>query len=111
MTHRTLVAGCIAIGLVGVSIALGTLYQTELRIERAKLEAQLAGYELDDSEQSVLLATFDQRGPFLTALISGTAGVGLLGLGGVLGLFELASLFGRPAAAAAKTVPGPAGTK
>ena len=109
MALRMLVAACVALGLVGVSIALGTLYRSGLEIERAKLEAKLKGYELDESEQSLVLATFDQPGAFWTALVSGTAGVGLIGLGGALGTFELVSLLRRPIATDA--VPGPSGAK
>ena len=96
MAHRVFIAVCVALGLAGVSIALGTLYRSGLEIERAELEARLNGYELDESEQSLVLATFDRPGSFWTALVSGTLGASLLGLGGVLGLFVLADAVRGP---------------
>lgn len=91
MANRFLVAVLIGLGLMGLSIALGTLYLGEVEMSRAALEAELRGETLEESGQEALLATFDNPARFWTALVSGTVGVGMLGVGGVLALYQLAS--------------------
>jgi hypothetical protein len=87
--QRTGIATVVALGLAGVSIALGMLYSASTDMARAELEARVAGYEMSEREAAPLLAAFDHPKRFLTALIAGTGGVACLGFGGVLGLFAL----------------------
>ncbi|MEM1184942.1 MAG: hypothetical protein AAGI53_08050 [Planctomycetota bacterium] len=71
------------------------MYNIELQVRASLLDAELRGQSLTDSEQDTLLAVFDKPSQFWTAFVGGTAGVGLLGFGGVLLLFELAVLLFR----------------
>jgi len=90
--HRYLIAAAVGLGLVSLSVALGSLYNIELEVRASLLEAELRGHSLTDSEQDTLLAAFDKPSQFWTAFVGGTAGIGLLGFGGVLSIFELAVL-------------------
>jgi len=103
------IAVLLGLGLVGVSIALGMLYRNETAIARATLEAELRGQSLTDSERDLLLAEYDNAARFLTAFVFGTVGVGLVGFGGALGLFEVLATLG--AGRVSKPVPGPPGAE
>lgn len=93
--HPGLTAALCAIGLAGVSIALGLLYRDQSLQERALAELSIAYQRpLDASDNDDILAAWDP-GLWLGALVSGTAGVALLGAGGVVFLYDLPRLVRR----------------
>lgn len=83
------IAACIALGLAGISVALGMLYLDFVRREGAWVEATMRGPTMNASQQDALLLAWTETPGFVTALTSGTIGVVLLGLGGVMMIFEL----------------------
>lgn len=87
--RRLTIALCVALGLGGVSIALGMIYLDYVKREGAWVEAGMRGHDLTTDEQDTLLKVWTDKNSFVPALIGGTLGVVLLGLGGTLALFEL----------------------
>ena len=83
------IALCVGLGLALVSVALGCLYMNERRVQRATMELVHAKGEVDEDSAEVM-ATLDVYTDWryvTPALVSGTAGVGFLGFGGIMALF------------------------
>lgn len=86
---RVLIATLVGIGLSCLGLALGLLYLDFTAREGAWVEAHLRGRDLSEQEQDALLAAWDTSRNFLPALVSGSLGAALLGVGLVLAAFEL----------------------
>ncbi|MFI4893930.1 MAG: hypothetical protein ACIAQ0_10915 [Phycisphaerales bacterium JB058] len=86
---RTISVVCIAIGLAGVSIALGFIYMDFVKREGAWVEMMYRNIELNSAERDQLLDAWRDPGRGWGAFAAGTLGVSMLGAGFAIGAFEL----------------------
>ena len=80
---------CVALGLAGISVALGFIYIDFIEREGAWMELTARHGDLDESEEQELLAAWEDPGHAWPALGAGTLGVALLGSGVMLAAFQL----------------------
>lgn len=86
---RIVIVILIALGLAGVSIALGFIYMDFVKREGAWVEATQFGSTMSESERQAILDAWRDPGRGWAAFTAGTVGVALFGAGCVMTLFEL----------------------
>lgn len=86
--QKLLIVLAIGLGLVGVSVALGYLYVDFTHREGAWAELHFTPDATPAERQQILDAWRDIE-HFETALVSGTAGVALIGMGLIGAIFQL----------------------
>ncbi len=79
----------VALGLAGVSIALGCLYADFTRREGAWVELRTQSGQMSDEERQAVLQAWKGPDNFIPALLAGTLGVAALGAGALFALFEM----------------------
>lgn len=87
--RRTLAVAAAALGVAGLSIALGSLYHLRLRFVRAATEIELLAGAPDPSQRDLLLMQMLPGPEFWVALVSGTLGAALVAAAMAVGVFEL----------------------
>lgn len=93
MPHPRLAAGLTALGLTGVSIALGLLYRDVTNQDRARAEiALMTRTRIESVDSDDLWHAWSPR-LWAGALVSGTLGVATLGAGATIILYDLACAF------------------
>ncbi len=86
----------IALGLAGVSVALGFIYMDYVRREGAWVEATAFHHDLSREQRAEILRTWEDPGRGWWAFTTGTIGVACFGAGATLALFELPFFRNRP---------------
>ena len=86
---RLLAIICLALGLGGVSVALGFIYDDYTKREGAWVDLTTRSDEPDSQERQELLDTWREKENWQVSLLSGTAGVMLIGAGIGIIFFEL----------------------
>ena len=86
---RSLSVLFIALGLAGISIALGFIYMDYVKREGAWVEMTYTGDDKTPAERDAILDAWRDPGRGWGAFGAGTLGVALLGAGVAIGVFEL----------------------
>lgn len=86
---RWIAVACIALGLMGVSLALGCLYRDVVAMDKAIAEIKQGPAKGESSQvPEAVFAKWQDPADFTRALISGTLGVALLGAGVSIQVFQ-----------------------